>query len=192
MKTDSIEVGRVLQESRRFTVPIYQRQYAWKADRLQPFWDDLIAKAEEVLDGTPRFQHYLGALILAPGADGYSVGRVSSVQVVDGQQRLTTFQLFLAALREVADEMGEPAIVRTLDVYIFNDVRSAGESGELAAQLKLVPTPADRSIFRDLMTEGLLEVKARHPDFFYNNGSVKVGASPRALLAFLTGIIYLT
>ena len=32
MKTDSIEVGRVLQDSRKFTVPIYQRQYAWKED----------------------------------------------------------------------------------------------------------------------------------------------------------------
>lgn len=75
MKTDSIEVGRVLQDSRRFTVPIYQRQYAWKDDRLQPLWNDLVSKADELLQGPPKFQHYMGALILAPGSDGYSVGR---------------------------------------------------------------------------------------------------------------------
>src|SRR5215204_7023082 len=102
MKTDSLEVGRTLHDSRRFVVPIYQRQYAWGTDRLEPFWDDVVGKAAEALDARPKFQHYMGALILAPGVDGYSVGRVPTVQVVDGQQRLTTFQLFLAALRDVA------------------------------------------------------------------------------------------
>src|SRR3954471_1791844 len=185
MKTDSIEVGRVLQDSRHFTVPIYQRQYAWREDRLAPFWEDLVSKGDELLEGVPRFQHYMGALILAPGADGYSVGRIASVQVVDGQQRLTTFQLFLAALRLVASERGEEAIVNALDVYIFNDERSAQPGANLADRLKLMPTPADRGIFRDLMTEGLGPVRAGHPHVFYKNGNVIRGYAPRALLAYL-------
>lgn len=185
MKTDSIEVGRVLQDSRRFTVPIYQRQYAWREDRLQPMWDDLVSKADELMEGPPKFQHYMGALILAPGADGYSVGRLSSVQVVDGQQRLTTFQLFLAALRLVAAEKKEDQIVKALDVYIFNDERSAQPGSGPADRLKLMPTPADRTIFRDLMTETFATVRSRHADFFYKNGNVIKGSAPRALLAFL-------
>ncbi len=185
MKTDSIEVGRVIQDSRRFTVPIYQRQFAWREDRLLPFWDDLVSKADELMEGPPKFQHYMGALILAPGADGYSVGRISSVQVVDGQQRLTTFQLFLAALRVVATEKGEDGIVKALDVYIFNDERSAQSNASLADRLKLMPTPADRSIFRDLMTETFETVRLRHSQFFYKNGNIIKGYAPRALLAFL-------
>ncbi len=185
MKTDSIEVGRVLQDSRRFTVPIYQRQYAWKEDRLQPFWDDLVSKADELLEAPPKFQHYMGALILAPGADGYSVGRISSVQVVDGQQRLTTFQLFLAALRFVASEKGEQDIEKALDVYVLNDERSAQADATLADRLKLVPTPADRAIFRDMMTETFNTVRARNPTAFYKNGNIIKGAAPRALLAYL-------
>lgn len=185
MKTDSIEVGRVLQDNRRFTVPIYQRQYAWNEDRLLPLWEDLVSKADELLEGPPKFQHYMGALILAPGADGYSVGRISSVQVVDGQQRLTTFQLFLAALRHVATEWKQEAIVKALDVYLFNDERSAEPNAALADRLKLVPTPADRTIFRDLLTEQFSTVRARHPDAFYKNGKVIKGRAPRALLAYL-------
>jgi len=57
MKTDSIEVGRVLQDPRKLTVPIYQRKYAWKEDRLQTLWDDLVSKANELLEGPPKFQH---------------------------------------------------------------------------------------------------------------------------------------
>jgi len=185
MKTDSIEVGRVLQDSRKFTVPIYQRQYAWKEHRLQPLWDDLVSKADELLEGPPKFQHYMGALILAPGSDGYSVGRISSVQVVDGQQRLSTFQLFLAALRHVATDWKQDGIVKALDVYIFNDERSAEADATLADRLKLVPTPADRSIFRDLMTESFATVRSRHSNAFYKNGNIIKGQAPRALLAYL-------
>lgn len=185
MKTDSIEVGRVLQDSRKFTVPIYQRQYAWKEDRLQPLWDDLVSKADELLEGPPKFQHYMGALILAPGSDGYSVGRISSVQVVDGQQRLSTFQLFLAALRHVATERKQDAIVKALDVYIFNDERSAEADASTADRLKLVPTPADRTIFRDLMTEPFSVVRSRHSHAFYKNGNIIKGQAPRALLAYI-------
>lgn len=185
MKTDSIEVGRVLQDPRKLTVPIYQRQYAWKEDRLQPLWDDLVSKADELLEGPPKFQHYMGALILAPGSDGYSVGRISSVQVVDGQQRLSTFQLFLAALRHVATEWKQEGIVKALDVYIFNDERSAEVDATLADRLKLVPTPADRSIFRDLMTESFETVRSRHSYSFYKNGNIIKGQAPRALLAYL-------
>ena len=87
----------VLGDQRRFMVPIYQRHYSWGEAHLGPFWDDVVAKAEEALEGKPRFSHYMGALILAPGGDGFTVGATPQVQVVDGQQRLTTFQLFLAA-----------------------------------------------------------------------------------------------
>jgi uncharacterized protein with ParB-like and HNH nuclease domain len=180
--TKSIEVGLVLQDNRRFTVPIYQRQYAWENIRLQPFWDDVVAKAEELLIGAPRFQHYMGALILAPGADGYSVGRTPTVQIVDGQQRLTTFQLFLAALRDVALGLNLEDKANDLEIYTFNDARGAKDASD---RLKLIPTPGDRQLFKDLMTDGLAVVTKNHPTYFYKNGNVNTGSAPRALLAFL-------
>jgi uncharacterized protein with ParB-like and HNH nuclease domain len=183
--TKSIEVGLVLQDNRRFTVPIYQRQFAWNENRLQPFWDDVVAKAEELLTGPPRFQHYMGALILAPGADGYSVGRTPTVQIVDGQQRLTTFQLFLAALRDVEHGLKMDDTARDLGIYAFNDSRATKDNSDLGGRLKLVPTPADRELFKDLMTNGLNAVKRNHPAFFYKNGNVNAGSAPKALLAFL-------
>ncbi|WP_395612133.1 DUF262 domain-containing protein, partial [Allosphingosinicella sp.] len=108
-----------------------------------------------------------------------------SVQVVDGQQRLSTFQLFLAALRHIATEWQQESIVKALDVYIFNDERSAEADASLADRLKLVPTPADRAIFRDLMTESFATVRVRHSHAFYKNGNIIKGQAPRALLAYL-------
>lgn len=85
----------VLGDQKRFMVPIYQRQYAWTEDRWSDFWDDVVAKAEETFETKPKFQHYMGALIIAPGADGYTVGTTPRVHVVDGQRGLRRFNCSL-------------------------------------------------------------------------------------------------
>ena len=47
----------VLRDQRRFVVPIYQRQYSWREERLGPFWDDVAAKAEQARQGKERCLH---------------------------------------------------------------------------------------------------------------------------------------
>ena len=54
----------------------------------------VVAKAEEVLEGRPKFNHFMGALILAPGGDGFTIGSTPKVQVVDGQQQSTRAALW--------------------------------------------------------------------------------------------------
>ena len=104
----------VLSDQKRFMVPIYQRQYRWVEKHWSAFWDDVVAKAEEAQQGKPKFKHYMGALIIAPGSDGYTVASTPRVQVVDGQQRMTTFQIFLVALREVGNLRGFPEVAESV------------------------------------------------------------------------------
>lgn len=180
MDTKDHPVIAVLGDHRRFIVPIYQRQYSWQEPRLQPFWEDVLAKAEEALLAPPKFNHYMGALILAPGADGYKIGATPRVQVVDGQQRLTTFMLFLTALRSVAAKQC-PDLKVGINDYLFNPLKS-GDT-EKDAKYKLVPTPEDRKIFRLLMDGGLSAVQQKYPDFFFKNGKVIKNAAPNSVRA---------
>ena len=53
MDAEDHKVEAVLKEDRRFIVPLYQRKYQCTEHRLLPFWDDVQAKAAEVL-GTVR------------------------------------------------------------------------------------------------------------------------------------------
>ena len=184
MKTDSLEVGKVLQDNRRLTVPIYQRQYAWRQERLQPFWEDVVAKADESLEGPPKFQHYMGALILAPGADGYRVGTVSSVQVVDGQQRLTSFYLFLVALRAIALKHDALTLGSGLDLYLYNDQRNYSTGSKTVDRVKLVPTPSDRPLFNAIVANDPTLLVHTFPDYYFQNGNLKVSYAPPALQAF--------
>lgn len=172
----------VLGDQKRFMVPIYQRQYAWGDDRWNDFWNDVVAKAEEALEHKPKFQHYMGALIIAPGVDGYTVGTTPRVQVVDGQQRLTTFQLFLAAVRHVANEKGFAEIADSVQNYLFNR-RMTGDK-DADARFKLVPTPEDKKLFHKVIEGGWDAVRESYPDFFYQNGNVRWGSSPNAVKAF--------
>jgi hypothetical protein len=172
----------VLTDQKRFMVPIYQRQYAWGENRWSDFWQDVVAKAEEALEGKPKFQHYMGALIIAPGADGYVVGTTPRVQVVDGQQRLTTFQLFLSAIRHVSTLMKFPDIAENVQNYLFNRPMTGDKDPE--AKFKLVPTPEDKKRFQDIIEGGWKAVRAHYPDVFYQNGNLKLGSAPAAIKAF--------
>jgi hypothetical protein len=176
----------VLGDQRRFVVPIYQRQYSWGEARLKPFWDDVVSKAEEALEGKPKFSHYMGALILAPGGDGFTIGATPRVQVVDGQQRLTTFQLFLAALREVGDRMNVPGLGSLVHSYLY--VPPMHGDTDQDARFRLIPTPDDRPIFHLIIESGLKGVRGKHPNWFFQNGKpIKSSDCPNAprALAFL-------
>ena len=123
---------------------------------------DVVAKAEESLEAKLKFQHYMGALIIAPGVDGYTVGTTPRVQVIDGQQRLTTFQLFLAAVRHVASQSGFAEIADSVQNYLFNRPMTGDKDAD--AKFKLVPTPEDKKLFHKLVEGGWEAVREDYPE----------------------------
>lgn len=181
MQADDYRIETILAESRRFMVPLYQRKYQWGDERLVPFWEDVEAKAAEVLDGTNKFQHYLGALILSPLSGETQIGVTPRVQVVDGQQRLTTFQLFLAALRETAREHGAAYLIEQIEGYLINQPRA--KDTDPLTKFKLTPTPSDRDIFHRIIESEYADVRTSLGKYYWGNGVPK-NTPFRALRAF--------
>jgi hypothetical protein len=165
MDADDHKVEAVLKEDRRFIVPLYQRKYQWAEHRLLPFWEDVQAKAAEVLGGESRFEHYMGALIIAPVDIGSQISKTPVVQVVDGQQRLTTFQLFLGALREVARRHGLQDFIAHINGYLFNTTKS--KDTDPLTRFKLTPTPSDRALFHDLVEMDYAAVTRKYANLFW-------------------------
>lgn len=98
-KMDSVErTPQTLFEGEKvYRVPLYQRLYVWnETDQWGPLWEDIATVAEAVAAKKSISPHFFGALILKSTEDS-GVWRV-----IDGQQRLTTMQLAIAA---VADEL---------------------------------------------------------------------------------------
>ncbi|MCY3885541.1 MAG: DUF262 domain-containing protein [Gammaproteobacteria bacterium] len=181
MQTDDHAVEEILSEGRRFMVPLYQRKYQWHDSQLLPFWEDVEAKANEILEGTSKFQHYLGALILAPIGEAAQIGVTPRFQVVDGQQRLTTFQLFLAAIREVSLKHGCDDVAMHVQDYIFNVLKS--KDNDKLTRFKLTPTPTDRSIFHDIVEKDHDSIRNIYRSYYWRN-RVPKNTPVRALRAY--------
>lgn len=181
MQCDDYPVEVILKEARRFMVPLYQRKYQWTDRRLNPFWEDVEAKAAEILDGESRFQHYMGALILSPVGPVAQIGVTPKVQVVDGQQRLTTFQLFLAALREVARDCGETDLIEHVEDYLFNQLKS--KDNDPLTRYKLTPTPSDRNVFHDIVDNPYRNVSLKYRRYYWGR-RVPKNTQLRALRAY--------
>lgn len=179
MDTHDRKVIDILSDQKRFIVPFYQRQYKWGEKLWISFWEDVLAKAVESLERSPKFDHYMGALILSP--ESYSVAVTPRLMIVDGQQRLTTFQLFLTAIREVGNTLGHPEIGEAVHDYLFNRPMS-GDVGD-DVKFKLAPNRADRATFYTLVDKGLDAVRVENPNWFFQNGRVIKKHAPNAVCA---------
>lgn len=184
METDVRKIEVILKEDRQFLVPIYQRRYQWNEKNLLPFWEDVVAKATEFLDfNDSRFEHYMGALIISPvNLVGTGIGQTPKLQVVDGQQRLTSFQIFLAALREVARYHQFENFIKVVDGYLFNTPRAMDK--DTLTKFKVIPTKSDREIFFDIVELTYEKNKEKYSHFYYKNGKIKKGASVPAYFAY--------
>jgi hypothetical protein len=104
-----LNVGDLLAKRVPYRIPIYQRGYAWEEDEVKDFLDDLLSLRDKVIDegDDSTASHFFGGLLTVdiprPGSE---TGHV--LEVVDGQQRLSTFFLTLGlvtrAYLDVADE----------------------------------------------------------------------------------------
>ena len=82
----------VLEGTKQYIVPLYQRPYQWGKAQLQDLWNDIIELTED-RQGGDRSSHFIGSLVLAPPPVSVA-GGVATFLVVDGQQRLTTLTPF--------------------------------------------------------------------------------------------------
>lgn len=148
MKADSITIQDFFHTERRHLVPLYQRPYVWnREDQWEPLWDDLRQLAERTLAGRPTRPHFLGAIVLDQIKT--AIRDVPARLVIDGQQRLTTLQLLMGALREHFAPTDDD-LRRRLDRLTRND--DAGPTSE--QRFKVWPTNLDRPAFAELMDTG--------------------------------------
>jgi len=132
---------------RRYLIPLYQRQYSWKDEpQLRLLWEDVERAAARIeTDRSTLVPHFMGAIVINQ-VKTYGK-QVQAFEVIDGQQRLTTFQLLLAALRDVAAEHGSH-YAQEVQKYLLNDGVMENFEEE---RYKLWPSITDRRAFVHLI-----------------------------------------
>lgn len=173
MKADPFQIGAVLNDPKRFIVPIYQRTYTWTPEKqLEKLFDSIEGKARERLEGKPaEFPHYMGALLLSPRGK-FTFGSIPVFDVVDGQQRLTTFQIFLAALRDVARSLAATTLVKQLETFLINNASQQMKDPKVE-RFKLQATQLDRQLFQDLIDCDRDTLRKKNAEAFFKNGKIR-------------------
>ena len=134
MKAKETRVLDFINNAPQFVIPIYQRNYSWTEQQCRQLWNDILrAGSSEDITG-----HFIGSIVYVE--EGLSnVSLKSPLLVIDGQQRLTTVTLLLAAL---ADTLGDEEPVegfskeKILYYYLLNHL----EKGDRHYKLLLSQT----------------------------------------------------
>jgi uncharacterized protein with ParB-like and HNH nuclease domain len=119
MKTEKIVVSDLFEKPRRYLVPLFQRGYVWTQEgQWAPLWEDLRSLVQSLRNhrvSNTRLvrRHFLGAIVLQQQSLG--VRHVPVSDVIDGQQRITTLQLFLIAMRDTVINLNNDFLNATLD-----------------------------------------------------------------------------
>lgn len=135
LKADKKSLKALLSiEEQQFRIPPYQRPYSWTFEQVDDLWGDLLENAPS--------GHFLGSIVMTTEDEDRPL-------VIDGQQRLTTLMLLLAALRDecFARDM-------TKDVQRIEKRLTADDLAEGDAYFKFKTGSANWPVFRDFVLRG--------------------------------------
>lgn len=151
MKADALPVLALFERKMRLEVPLFQRQYVWtQEDQWEPLWEDISRKFTEFLEGRRDAPvHFLGAMVLDQKQT--PVTHVERRQIIDGQQRLTTLQIFLSALRDYCREKGCEDLANEFQKYTANSGMMPDPEVD---KFKVWPTKLDRVQFMQVVGLG--------------------------------------
>ncbi|MCR6706178.1 MAG: DUF262 domain-containing protein [Cellulomonas sp.] len=149
MKAGDEKLGNVFDTKIRHEIPIFQRPYVWdEVKNWAPLWDDLRQTAERVeSEGgeseAAKHELFLGAFVTQDRPPAPK--RVPVRQVIDGQQRMTTLQVFMAAAHRAAERLGATDAADSFETLVRNRVGRDTDFPE--DRFSPVPLPSDRAAF---------------------------------------------
>ncbi|MDJ0735704.1 MAG: DUF262 domain-containing protein [Nostocaceae cyanobacterium] len=139
MKASETTLRNLLEGGKQFQIPLFQRTYRWKKENWETLWEDLMYLYNDQVQGA----YFLGPIVTQaiPGtADG-----ISPFIVIDGQQRLTTLTIILAALRNYLKKTDKNMAQEVEELYLINKFKKNDDI------YKILPTQGDRDVYKSII-----------------------------------------
>jgi len=137
-----------LLEGKIFQIPDYQRGYAWEEKQ----WNDFVQDIDALIDDK-IISHYTGTIVIYQSTEkpteNYGTKKLEIVDIVDGQQRLTTCSLYLAIILNKLIKNGDEEFNAEIPIYLFSGAKS---------KLRLNNDTAD--FYFDLISKGSANINA--------------------------------
>lgn len=145
MKAIDRPFTQIINGTTQFVIPVFQRDYSWTESECAQLWQDILAVAA---DKTSR-GHFLGSVVYI--ATGDTSAGFTRWLLIDGQQRVTTLTLLLAALRDHLSDSGwtggeDGPTADRVDAYFLKNMQERGDRNH-----KLVLRRHDRATLGALL-----------------------------------------
>ena len=108
----------LLGSKRQFLIPRFQREYSWEKKNYQEFFEDMMGNLVVSSGKIAASQYFLGTMLFI---GNFAEGTDQEIQVVDGQQRLTTITILFSALSDRFIGLGEATLSRQIFTYIMTE-----------------------------------------------------------------------
>jgi uncharacterized protein with ParB-like and HNH nuclease domain len=152
-KLESIET--LFAGNMRFSVPRYQRSFAWTSDETEELWEDVLSAAKR------KGEYFLGTIVLHRTKTEEDQG------IIDGQQRLASITMLFSAIRNVFLSQGDDRAVMIQKDFLGS--KGYGRGATLAP--KLVLNKVNNEVFVQYVAESvdvsqvenILKKKDLHP-----------------------------
>lgn len=144
-------ITSVLNGSKQFVIPVYQRTYSWEIEQCKRLWDDIV-----VMQTANRTGHFVGSIVNI--AEQAMPTGIQKFMIIDGQQRLTTLTLLLIAIRDYGIDNPHDSTINheQLNGTCIINIFSIGDE-----KYKLLLTQSDKEIFIKLVERSPIDTKIR-------------------------------
>lgn len=149
-----------------FLIPDYQRPYAWSDTECQTLWEDIFTFAFPQ-DNCDAFdendEYFLGPIVTFSNGDG-------KLEIIDGQQRLTTLMLLLRAFYEKFANMKDHNSIKTRELIATCLWKTDAFGVPNQDRLKInseVANENDKAEFLDILKSGIAP-KEMKSNYAYN------------------------
>lgn len=144
LETSSATWGELFSNGKRYTVPAFQRDYAWGEDEWSELWRDLLSLRE------PDAAHYMGTVVLRVTDGG-------AREIIDGQQRLATLSIvalaLIAAVERLASDGVDVEANQTRARLLRDRLISSRHPASLAEESRLRLNQHDDGFFRSYLVQ---------------------------------------
>ena len=125
MKAIDCPFPKIINGTSQFLIPVFQRDYSWNEAECEQLWRDILQIASDPTDRG----HFMGSVVYISTGD--NAAAFTRWLLIDGQQRVTTLTLLLAALRDHIIETGwsgaeDGPTAKRVEAYFLKNVEEEG------------------------------------------------------------------
>jgi uncharacterized protein with ParB-like and HNH nuclease domain len=143
----SLSIGELFgNKDALYKIPQYQRPYKWEDEQVDKLWDDICDAFENNEDN-----YFLGSVITAKPRDNE---KSAYVDVVDGQQRLTTLMILFCVIRDLFPEINQDNSSDNPFAVDIDTIEASITHLGKADRLKLYTHSQHQSDFHDFIISG--------------------------------------